>query len=388
MIRKSRLALLSVAAVLTFATVLWGAPNPAGALQMVPIDVEGGGGTLFVTPDGHSVLIDAGNPEASRLTGDHPSSERIAAAAQKLGVKKIDYLIITHYHSDHVGGLEGLLARMPVGTIIDHGENREVVGTQIAAGGVVGQVGRLVPPPDAAGAGGPAGAAPRKTTADYYADYLKLIGDHPHIVAKPGYTFAVDGLNFLVVAADGETIEKPLAGAGEANPSCAGTPGMPSNNGEENARSIASLITFGKVKIAAFGDLTWDRERDLFCPNNKVGKVDVYIASHHGSYWSGSPAMVSALQPIVTIMGNSATKGDDPERVKTIEGSPRFQAMWQLHGSRTDPQINVALDMIANPDTDPANDGRYNLRLQIMKDGSITVINERNGFSKTYKAGR
>jgi hypothetical protein len=87
-------------------------------------------------------------------------------------------------------------------------------------------------------------------------------------------------------------------------------------------------------------------------------------------------------------MGNSATKGDDPERVKTIEGSPRFQAMWQLHGSRTDPQINVALDMIANPDTDPANDGRYNLRLQIMKDGSITVINERNGFSKTYKAGR
>src|ERR1700754_5332870 len=71
-----------------------------GALQMVSIDVEGGGGTLFVTPDGKSLLIDTGNPDDSRATGSHPSSERIAAAAAALGVKKIDYLITTHYHVD------------------------------------------------------------------------------------------------------------------------------------------------------------------------------------------------------------------------------------------------------------------------------------------------
>ena len=78
------------------------------ALQMVSIDVEGGGGTLFVTPDGKSLLIDTGNPDVSRATGDHPSSERIVAAANALGVKKIDYLLITHYHGDHIGGFEGL----------------------------------------------------------------------------------------------------------------------------------------------------------------------------------------------------------------------------------------------------------------------------------------
>ena len=74
--------------------------------------------------------------------------------------------------------------------------------------------------------------------------------------------------------------------------------------------------------------------------------------------------------------------------MKTIEANPRFQAMWQLHASRTDPQTNVAPDMIANPDPDSAKDDRYNLRLEIKKDGNITVINQRNDFSKTYKAGR
>jgi len=390
---KACLAVLVVIVLPTSVSVLKAAPNQAGALQMVAIDVEGSGGTLFVTPEGHSVLIDAGNPEVNRQTGDHPSSERIAAAAQKLGVKKIDYLIITHFHVDHVGGLEPLLTRMPVGTFIDHGENREVVGTQLAGGGIIGGVGRLVPSADApaAGAGstgGPAAnAAPRKSTADFYADYVRLIGNHTHVVAEPGYTFTVDGMNIRVIAADAKAIDKPLAGAGKANSFCENMPGMPSNNGEENARSIASVITYGKTKIAVFGDLTWDREKDLFCPNDKVGKVDVYLASHHGSYWSGSPAMVNSLQPIVTIMGNSPTKGDDPERAKTIEANPRFQTMWQLHASRTDPQINVAPDMIANPDPDSAKDNRYNLRVQITKDGDITVINERNNFTKTYKAG-
>src|SRR6195952_6171974 len=109
------------------AAVAFAGPTQAAddALQMVSIDVEGGGGTLFVTPDGKSLLIDTGNPEVSRATGDNPSSERIVAAANALGVKKIDTLLITHYHGDHIGGFEGLLARIPIGTVIDHGDNRE-----------------------------------------------------------------------------------------------------------------------------------------------------------------------------------------------------------------------------------------------------------------------
>ncbi|HWM61478.1 MAG TPA: MBL fold metallo-hydrolase [Rhizomicrobium sp.] len=339
-----------------------------GALQMVAIDVEGGGGTLFVTPEGKSLLIDTGNPEVSRATGNHPSSERIVAAASALGVKKIDYLLITHYHGDHIGGFEGLLARIPIGTVIDHGENRE---TTASPNPTAAPIDMKNPPPG--------------STAYGYQHYMQAIGNRHHIVAKPGDVFHIGSMTVTIVMADAKPLSKPLPGAGEDNPSCAGMPGMAGNGGEENARSTASVISYGKARIAAFGDLTWDREKDLFCPTDKVGKVDVYLATHHGTALSGSPAAVNALAPIVAIMGNAARKGDDPERAKTIEASPRIQGLWRLHSSTVNPQIDGDHQMIANPDADQSKDEFYNLRLRIQKSGEITVINERNGFNKTYQ---
>ena len=380
---------VGLATVLGAASASHAAAVDDDALQMVSIDVEGGGGTLFVTPDGHSLLIDAGNPDDSRATGDHPSSERIVDAARRLGLKRIDYVLITHYHVDHVGGLAGLLKRIPVGTFIDHGPNREVAGTQ-GPMGIIGPDGRgMTPLPGSPPR--PAGMPPLpkniKMTADYYSEYVKLIAGHKHIVAKPGDVLHIGELTDTIVAADAKVLAKPLPGAGEPNSSCETMQPMFANGGEENTRSVASLLTYGKVKIAAFGDLTWNREKDLFCPDDKVGKVDVYLASHHGTQWSGSPAMLNSLQPIVTIMGNAVFKGDDPDRVKTIESNPRFQALWRLHHSRRNPEIDGSLDMIANPDTDSAKDGDYNLRLRIRKNGEITVINERNSYNVTYHAG-
>jgi competence protein ComEC len=338
-----------------------------GALQMVSIDVEGGGGTLFVTPEGKSLLIDTGNPEVSRATGDHPSSERIVAAASALGIKKIDYLLITHYHGDHIGGFEGLLARIPIGTVIDHGENRETkASTQPGAA----EIDVKNPPPG--------------STAYGYQHYVQAIGNRHHIVAKPGDVFHIGGMTVTIVAADAKMIAKPLPGAGEDNPACAGMEAMANNGGEENARSTASVISYGKARIAAFGDLTWDREKDLFCPIDKVGKVDVYLATHHGTALSGSPAAVNFLAPIVAIVGNSARKGADATRMQTIKASPRIQDVWQLHTTTVAPDANVGADMIANPDADQSKDKFYNLRLRIQKDGKVTVINERNGYNKTY----
>ena len=160
---------------LPVAALLAAAPAVAkdDALQMVSIDVEGGGGTLFVTPDGKSLLIDTGNPEVSKVTGDHPSSERIANAAHALGLKKIDTLLITHYHVDHIGGLEGLLARIPIGTVIDHGDNRE---TTASTRPDAPQIDLKNPPPNSTAAG--------------YNKYLALIAGHKHIVAKAGDVFA------------------------------------------------------------------------------------------------------------------------------------------------------------------------------------------------------
>jgi hypothetical protein len=60
--------------------------------------------------------------------------------------------------------------------------------------------------------------------------------------------------------------------------------------------------------------------------------------------------------------------------------------VWQLHVSTANPQANGDVNMIANLDADAAKDHAYNLRLRIEKGGKITVINERNGYNKTYNA--
>ena len=387
MIRNSMLALLAGAAILAPLPVL----AADDALQMVSIDVEGGGGTLFVTPHGKSVLIDTANPDR----GDHPNSEMIEKAARSFGLQKIDYLITTHYHVDHIGGLEGVLKRIPIGTFIDHGENREIRGTQ-GPGGMMGPDWRVVGPdgqprPGRGGTVPPPPADPNTpppgSTAAGYAHYIELIGKNPHRVVKPGDHLDVDGMHILFVDADGVPLAKPLPGAGEKPASCAAMQPMDPNGGEENSRSTSSLITYGKAKIAAFGDLTWNSEMKLFCPVDKVGKVDVLLASHHGLQFSNSPAQVESLQPRIVIIGNAINKGDDPDRVKSYMANPRFQGIWHLHVSRGHDELDGDKNMIANIDPDQAKDKMQNLRLRIQKNGTITVINERNGYNKTYKAG-
>src|SRR5689334_25236642 len=88
------------------------------------IDVEGGAATLYITPEGQSLLIDTGWPAGIGAT-DPDSAQRIIAAARKHGLSKLDYVLITHYHVDHVGGVVELLSQFPVGTMLDHGPNRE-----------------------------------------------------------------------------------------------------------------------------------------------------------------------------------------------------------------------------------------------------------------------
>ena len=316
-------------------------------LQIYFVDVEGGQATLFVTPAGESLLIDTGWPGNNGRDAD-----RIVAAAKKAGVSKIDYVLITHFHEDHVGGAPQLADRIPIGTFIDHGELRETTDAH---------------------------------TVQVEAAYRKLLatGKYQHIVARPGDALPIQGMQATVVSADAATIADPLPGGGQENPACKESPKYPEDK-TENRRSLGTVINFGKLRIVDLGDLTHDEEVELMCPVNKLGHADIYIVSHHGWDQSSSPALVWGLAPRVAIMDNGAKKGGSPSVWDIIEKSPGLENLWQLHFSEEGGSAhNVAEEFIANPDGPDA--GNY-LELIARPDGSFAVFNSRTQKSKEYPA--
>ena len=315
-------------------------------LKVAFIDVEGGQATLFVTPQHESLLIDTGWPgNASR------DADRIAAAAKAAGLQKIDFVLITHFHTDHVGGVPQLVARIPVGTFIDHGPNREVDGG-ITQGG--------------------------------FEAYQKIVADghYKHITARPGDVLPIKGMHVTVVSGDGDVLGQPLPGAGQPNPFCAASEIRPADT-TENARSLGVEITFGKLRIVDLGDLTWDKERPLVCPLNKLGVADVLIVSHHGWNQSSSPALVDALHARVAIMDNGEKKGGSTPTFGTLAKAPGLEALYQLHASAEAGPANAPEANIANP---LGTEAGYPLELTATRDGSFTVLNPRTQTSIPYAA--
>src|SRR5262249_9188128 len=207
------------AAVLLFAlsSVL---PAAKKNLEVYFIDVEGGQATLFVSPSGESMMVDAG------WAGfNNRDAERIAAAAKSAGVKKIDYMVVTHYHADHVGGIPQLAEKLPIRTFVDHGPNVES----------------------------------GKNADVLWNAYTSFRDKGKHLPVKPGDTVPIKGIDVRVLSAGGELIATPLAGAGANNPKCASFKARAEDK-SENARSVGTLITFGNFKMIDLGDLTWNKE--------------------------------------------------------------------------------------------------------------------------------
>lgn len=322
----------------------------AQPLTVYFIDVEGGQSTLFVTPSHQSLLVDTGWPDNNDRDAD-----RIMQVVKQAGLDHIDYLLITHFHVDHVGGVPNLVKKIHVDTFIDHGVNRETTD-----------------------------AVTKKGFEKYQA---VLSQSHArHILAKPGETIPLTGLTTTIVSADGDTLESALPGAGQPNPYCKSCPTRPPDK-TENGRSVGFVMQYGKMRLVDLGDLTWDKEMQLMCPDNKLGKMDVYVVSHHGWYPSSSPAFVDGIAPRVAIMDNGEHKGGSPAPWETIEKSPRIKDLWQLHYS-TEGGVdhNVATPYIANVQGAEGDaDGHY-LRLLAYPNGKLVVYNSRTGQSKTYPA--
>jgi competence protein ComEC len=312
------------------------------SLQIFFIDVEGGQATLLVTPSGQSLLIDTGWPGFNGR-----DAGRIVAAAKAAGVDRIDYVVITHFHRDHVGGVTQLANQIKIGTFVDHGSNME----------------------DSA------------VSREDFAAYEKVAANSKRLIVKPGDQIPMKDISVQVLTAAGEHITTPLPGAGQPNPFCASEPEAPADS-TENARSLGMLITFGKFRLLDLGDLTKRKERDLVCPNNLIGTVDLYLTTHHGLDQSNAKVIVDAIHPRVSIMNNGAHKGGSPEAWETIHNSPGLQDLWQLHYAMdSDKAHNVSEMFIANMDENC--EGKY-IKVTAETNGTFTVLNSRNKFKKTY----
>ena len=343
-------------------------------LDIYVVDVEGGNATLFVAPSGQSLLIDTGNvgPQASVR-----DAERIMDAARDAHLAQIDHLITTHWHGDHYGGLAELAKRIPIRDFIDHGPSVQ----------------------------------PNPAVDEFLAKvYPTLYAGARHTVAKVGDKIAVAGLDIDVVTSAGETIKTALPGAGGPNPYCASF--KPGTNNAEDPMSVGIAVTFGKFRTIHLGDLTKNKEFELMCPTNRIGAVDVFLGLHHGVNSSNSEVMIHATHPRVAIMNNGTRKGGPPEVMKVIHTSPGLEDLWQIHFSQLsgqeytvpgmfianlldEPSAAMPVAPIAAPTPGPStppppahNGQAFWIKVSAQPDGTFTVINARNGFSKTYTAGK
>ena len=319
-------------------------PAAEKSLQIFFIDVEGGQATLFVTPAGQSLLVDTG-----WSYNGFRDANRIVAATKLAHIKKLDYVLITHFHEDHVGGVPQLAQKIPIGAYVDHGVNRET----------------------------------SKSSETLFAAYQTAIAGATRILAKPGDTLPIKGMSVTFVSADGNTIEHPLTDAGAPNQACDGVE-VKASDPTENARSIGMVIDFGKLRIVDLGDLTWAKELQLMCPINKLGHADIFIVSHHGADLSNSPALVHGLAPRVAIMDNGSKKGAAATAWDIIKSSPGLQDFWQLHfADANGSEHNTTDPFIAN--VNETDTGNY-LKVTANEDGWFTVYNPRNKYSKEYPA--
>ncbi len=319
-------------------------PARAGTtLETTVIDVEGGKAVLTVSPSGESLLFDEGWPGFGGR-----DVNRIVEAARAAGLKQIDYLVISHYDVDHLGDLTALAAAFPIKSVVDNGS------LQSSGKGVEVR----------------------------YKAFAAARDAMPHMTVKPGDKIPIQGMDVTVAQAGGKGIEAALPGAGAPNPACAATPRKPEiADDKEDNMSIGLLFTLGKFHMLDLADLEAYYQYKLACPNNLIGNVDVYQVSVHGQEKGMSGVLEQAIHGRVAIMANGPRKGGDTASFPVLRGA--VEDIWQVHRSINPGADNSPDDYVAN--LEAACQGKW-LHLSAGTDGTFTVTNSRNGFSKIYKA--
>ncbi|MEO6726142.1 MAG: MBL fold metallo-hydrolase [Blastocatellia bacterium] len=319
-------------------------------LQIFYVEVEGGAATLIVTPAGESILVDAGWPGF-----DGRDANRVEQAMKAAGITQIDHLVMTHYHVDHFGGIPELAKRVKVVKFYDHGPMKSLDED--------------------------------KDFAAKYAAY-QAVTKGKSITLRPGSTInlkQVQGAPLVYLqclAARAETVPGK-AMVGKANPACSGSEMKP-DDPSDNARSVVLLLRQGEFEFLDSGDLTWNIEHKLACPQNLIGEVDLYQVAHHGMNTSNNPALLRSVKPTVAIMNNGARKGGHPDTVKALRELPSLKDLWQVHRNVTSTaEQNAPANFVAN--TEEQNDAANMIRVSVdVAKKTFTVTNDRNKVSRSY----
>ena len=348
---RSRLLILVVLLIAaTNVMVAQKADSVRTTLDIFYIDVEGGAATLIVTPAGESILVDTGWPGF-----EGRDAKRIEKAMKEAGVTAIDHLIVTHYHTDHYGGVPELARLVRVNRFYDHGPMSSLDED--------------------------------KDFAAKYAAYRAAAKDQT-VTLNPGSSIRLKQTQtappvFLqILASRGETVTSKRATV-EPNSACSGAAEQLEDK-TDNARSVAFLLRHGAFNFLDTGDLTWNVESKLVCPQDMVGEVVLFQVAHHGANTSNNPAMLRTIKPMVAIMNNGPRKGGHPDTVKALRATPKLVDLWQVHRNvASGDENNAPEEFIANPDEQ--NDAAHMIRVSVdAAKRTFTVTNDRNGKSKSY----
>lgn len=300
------------------------APFPAFAgasdkkLDIYWNDTEGGAATLIVTPAGESILIDAGN------TGTRDAGRIFKTASEVAGLKKIDYLITTHFHNDHFGGAGPLAKLIPIGTVYDNG---------VFEGGH---------------------DRPNQEYLNFKADQRLVLNPGDSLPLKQ--TDGSPSISLKCIAARQKFMDAPKGAAPHPEFEHAR---KKLADGSDNANSIVTVLSFGDFRVYLAGDLTWNMEARLVYPADLIGKVDVYQVTHHGLDQSNNPTVVQAITPTVAIIGNGPSKGSEPHMFETLKAEKSIAGIYQIHKNLNGKGTNGPDEFIANLKPTDQCDGNY-----------------------------
>lgn len=310
-------------------------------LEIYWIDVEGGAATLIVTPDRQVILMDAGFQR-----DDGRDANRIVAAMEDADVTEIDYFVASHFHGDHVGGLSSLSRRVPIKEFVDHGDSVEQDGER------------------------------RRVN---WENYLSIVdGARRSVVAED--ELSLRDVDFTFVTSNGEIFNKDSVNK-QLNPHCKGAPSGDDDSGE-NSRSIGYLLSLGKFQFLNLGDLTFNIQHKLACPQYQLGDVDIFQVPHHGN--EVALQLAAVVNPTVAVLNNGPRKGGSAVGFDALRIIPDLAAIWQLHRALgLDDRHNTEAQMTANLAEE--NDEAYWIKAVVQADGaSYELINRRNQFAQLY----